>query len=231
MQKNPDIQGQALLDYYLGKEDVPLILHTSYGPPEEMPVEVFFREREDFSRLENFALQFCRGAVLDVGAGAGSFALELQEEGLPVTALEISPLCCQIMRHRGLEKVVEHDFWQFEGEQFDTLLLMMNGIGLAGKVERLCVFLEKLKSLLKPDGQIICDSSDISYLYGRGKKPADRYFGEISYCYEYEEEQGEWFPWLYADPVLLNETAKLAGLQMKMLYKSKTDQFLAKLSL
>lgn len=226
-----DVQGKALLDFFLGKEDVPLVLHTSYGPPEEMPVEVFFRDREDFTKLENLALRHCRGNVLDIGAGVGSFALELQELGLSVTALEISPLCCRIMEQRGIIKVVEEDLWSFDAEKYDTLLLMMNGIGLAGEVARLPDFLLKLKSLLKPGGQIICDSSDISYLYAGGHKPIDRYFGEISYCYEYEGEKGDWFGWLYADPSLLAEICKLVGLQMSLLYKNKTDQFLAKITL
>ena len=231
MDKAADVHGKALLDLFLGKEEVELILHTSYGPPEEMPVEVFFRDKDDFTKLEKFALRHCRGSVLDVGAGAGSFSLELQEKGLEVTALEVSPLCCQIMYQRGVQTVVEGNFWDFNLDTYDTILLMMNGIGLAGEVAELPAFLLKFKELLRPGGQIICDSSDISYLYAGTEKPADWYYGEIRYCYEYEGKKGDWFGWLYADPVLLSEVCKSLGMQMTILYKDQNDQFLAKITL
>lgn len=229
MEKDSDVQGKALLDYFLGKEDVPLVLHTSYGDPEKMPVEVFFREEEDFTKLERFALRHCRGRVLDIGAGAGSFSVELQEKGFEVTAMEISPFCCQIMKQRGVKEVEEADFWNFSKGSYDTLLLMMNGIGLAAELSCLPGFLLKLKELLSPGGQIICDSSDISYLYAGAKKPVDRYFGEIRYCYEYEGDKGEWFGWLYADPALLSEVCRKVGMEMSVLYKNRKDQFLARI--
>lgn len=230
MENFSDIQGKALLDYFLGKEKVPLILHTSYGEPEKMPVEVFFRDIDDFTKLEKFALRHCRGTVLDIGAGAGSFSLELQENGLSVKALEISPLCCRIMQQRGVQDVEEADFWQYDKGRYDTLLLMMNGIGLAGEAAKLPEFLNKLKTLLLPGGQIICDSSDINYLYADSQKPADHYFGEIRYCYEYEGEKGDWFGWLYADPALLAAVCDSVGLQMSILYKNQRDQFLARIT-
>lgn len=225
-----DIQGKALLDYFLGKKQLSLLLHTSYGPVEKMPVEVFFRDKSDFSRLECFALQFCRGTVLDIGAGAGSFALELQHRGLSVKALELSPLSCRIMRQRGVQQVQEGNIWDFKDEKFDTLLLMMNGIGLAGEEARLQSFLEKLKTLLLPGGQILFDSSDIGYMYAPGEKPTDHYFGEIRYCYEYEGEKGDWFGWLYADVALLEKICKSLDMRLKVLFQNQRAQFLARIS-
>ncbi|WP_017731379.1 class I SAM-dependent methyltransferase [Nafulsella turpanensis] len=226
----PDVQGKALLDYYLGKEKVRLKLHTSYGPPEKMPVEVFFREKEDFSKLERMALRECRGKVLDIGAGAGSFALELQEQGLEVCAMEVSPLSCHIMQQRRVGWVEEQDIWQYGGQRFDTLLLMMNGLGLAGTLDRLPTFMQKLKSLLLPGGQIICDSSDITYLYLGLLKPEGRYYGEIDYQYEYEGLQGQKFSWLYVDEHTLTISLAPLGLKVEVLYKNRTDQYLARIT-
>ncbi len=230
MMKQKDIQGRALLDYFLGKEDVQLVLHTSYGPPEQMPTEVFFRDLSDFSKLEILALENCRGTVLDVGAGAGSFALELQEKGIQVTALEISSLSCEIMRQRGVEKVEEGNIWEYSSAKYETLLLMMNGIGLAGTLESLPAFLSRLKECMLPGGQIICDSSDISYLYKGGKKPTDKYFGEIDYCYEYEGEMGEVFRWLYADVITFARACAAVGLKLEVLQRNRYDQFLCRIT-
>jgi cyclopropane fatty-acyl-phospholipid synthase-like methyltransferase len=226
-----DVQGQAMLDYYAGKEEIKLLIHTSYGEPEDMPVEVFFRELEDFTKLEKLALKNCKGEILDIGAAAGSFSMELEEKGKMVTALEISEACCQIMRERGITNVLEKDIWTYQEKKYDTLLLIMNGLGLAGTLSKLPSFLNQLKDLLLPGGQIICDSSDISYLYKDIAKPDNHYYGEIKYKYEYEGKQGEWFEWLYVDTDTLTTTCTELGMNVEVLCKNKYDQTLYKISI
>lgn len=225
-----DVQGWAMLDYFAGIDDIQLLLHTSYGLPEDMPVEVFFRDLEDFTQLEKIALENCKGAILDIGAAAGSFTLELQEKGLNVTALEISSACCQIMRQRGITQVLEADIWTYNEKKYDTLLLIMNGIGLAGTLLKLPDFLKRLKDLMQPGGQIICDSSDINYLYEDLPKPENHYYGEIKYKYEYEGMEGDWFEWLYIDKDTLTDICAEHGLKIEVLYKNKQDQFLYKIT-
>jgi SAM-dependent methyltransferase len=166
---------------------------------------------------------------LDIGAGVGSFALELQEANKQVTALDISAICCHIMRQRGLEQVIEDNIWKISNQKYDTLLLIMNGVGLAGSLENLPLFIQKLKSLLNPGGHIICDSSDISYLYE--EKPSDRYYGEIKYCYEYEGMKGEWFDWLYIDKETFAQICINEGMALEVLHENKMDQYLAKISI
>ena len=138
-----DVYGAALFDFQeKGELDEPLLLHSSYGDIEEMPVEVFYREEEDIPELEYIALQLCDGKVLDVGAGTGVHALFLQEKGFQVDALEISEIACNIMRTRGVQQVICADFFTFHEKPYDTLLFLMNGISIAGT-------LEGLKSLLR----------------------------------------------------------------------------------
>ena len=84
---------------------------------------------------------------------------------------------------------------------YDTLLLSINRISIAGPLDQLPDFFRKYKSLLKDGGEIILDSSDISYLYSDGLAKPRHYYGEIRYCYEYDHEQGDWFDWLYIDPL------------------------------
>src|SRR5690606_25303124 len=137
-----DVLGQALHDYLQGHPGDQLLTHTSFGGVEEMPVEEFFRQPIDFPELEHIALSLCDGRVLDVGAGAGSHALFLQKRGMDVTALEHSPLACDVMRTRGVEKVVTADFFEYNGDRYDTLLFLMNGIGVAGTLDGLEKLLE-----------------------------------------------------------------------------------------
>jgi len=130
----PDVYGRALTDYYYGQPTEPLWVHTSYGTREEMPVDWFFRKPEDFPTLEQYALSLCQGSVLDIGAGVGSHTLALQQQGLEVLAIEKSSLACRIMQERGVEHCLATSYKKYQGPPVDTLLLMMNGIGLVGSL-------------------------------------------------------------------------------------------------
>lgn len=224
--------GRAILDYFDGTDPNTLILHNNYGTTEEMPVELFFRQPDDFPELEHIALALCDGKVLDVGAGAGSHALFLQRRGHAVHALEHSSTACEIMTRRGVREVRHGDFFHYSGDQYDTLLLMMNGIGLASNLERVPVLLEHAKTLLKPGGQILFDSSDLSYLYKDGtvKKP-DGYYGEVGFQYEYKGVKGPPFGWVYVDQDTMIALAQASGWVIQILFEDDQDQYLARLEL
>ncbi|RYY07402.1 MAG: class I SAM-dependent methyltransferase, partial [Sphingobacteriaceae bacterium] len=206
-------------------------INNNYGEPEEMPVEVFFREQTDMPEAELLALHLCRGNILDIGAGAGSHALVLQERGFNVTALEISAGAAELMKKRGVKTVLQQDIFQYKTEKFDTLLLLMNGIGLAGNLAGLNRFLQHAKQLLLPGGQLLFDSSDLTYLYEDLPLPQNKYYGEISYQYQYKNQQSDWFNWLYIDQKTLLKTALQNGWNCDILYEDDMDLYLAKLTL
>ena len=224
-----DLFGQALQDYSAGKEKT-LYLETSYGTREEMPVSHYYRDYDGLPDLEIIALQFCSGQILDVGAGAGVHSLILQENNNTVTALEISSGACQVMKEAGVKNILNADIYTLTKRKFDTILILMNGLGLAGTLDNLLTFLEKAKSLLSDEGVILVDSSDITYLYEEEgiERPAG-YYGEIAYRYEYDGRKGSWFPWLYADPATLERYALQAGLECNIIFSDETDQYLARL--
>ncbi len=179
--------------------------------------------------LERLALQHCRGKILDIGAGAGSHALYLQEAGAAVTALDISPLNVAVMQQRGVKQVICADILSYHHQQYDTLLLLMNGIGLAGSIAGLRSFLRQADRLLLPGGQLLFDSSDIAYLWEDRLPPANRYYGDISYRYQYRRRYSEWFQWLYIDLALLSRVAIEEGWQTTLLLEDDSDQYLVKL--
>jgi len=225
-----DIYGNALLDFHkTGKADI-LWLHNSYDEPEEMPIEVFYRGEDDMPEIELKALGLCKGKVLDVGAGVGSHALMLDKKGVDVTAIDISSIAVQIMLERGVKHPKLQDFFTVK-DKFDTLLFMMNGIGLTGTLQGFEEFLKEAKLLLNPKGQLLFDSSDISYLYDDMPMLQNQYFGEISYCYEYKKQKGNWFNWLYIDPTTLQRLCKQHGWTCKIVYVDEQDQYLAQLTL
>ncbi len=224
-----DILGQAISTYYQHKTRHKLWIHNRYGPKEAMPISTYLRDETDMPDLEWLALEQCRGKILDIGAGAGSHSLLLQTQGKDVTALEISPLLVQVMQSRGVTQIIEADIFNFSGGKFDTLLLLMNGIGLAGNLVGLKHLLLHFKTLLNPGGQLLFDSSDIAYLF-EGNLPADGYYGETWYQYEYQGAKTEWFQWLYIDEQTMRQTADETGFDMEFLLEDEFGQYLARLT-
>jgi SAM-dependent methyltransferase len=226
-----DIFGEALQDYFEKRIQSPLILHNNYGEDEDMPLDIFFRDPENFPELEFIALALCDGKVLDVGAGAGSHSLYLQEKGFDVTALDLSPQACTIMKNRGVKKILNRNIFDYAGVEYDTLLFLMNGIGLAENIDGLKKLLAQCKKILKKGGQLIFDSSNIAYLYEEGLSLPNHYYGEVIFQYEYKSEQGAPFGWLYIDQKTLIKLAQQDGWVVQILYEDENDQYLVRLSL
>jgi SAM-dependent methyltransferase len=237
-----DVLGQALADYQHGTFTGKLWVHNKYGPKEEMPVKVYFRTMDEMPELEWVALQECRGKILDIGAGAGSHSLALQQMGQDVTALEISPLSAGVMRERGVSQILCQDFFQLAAPEpgspdmgavagagvYDTLLLMMNGIGLAGTLSGLRTFFRHARPLLRPGGQLLFDSSDIAYLYGGNPPKTGDYYGEVLYQYGYKRQRSDWFKWLFIDRNTLANIASEEGWTTDIICEDEKDQFLAR---
>lgn len=227
--QSTDVYGQALYDYFQQGEAAPLYLHTSYEVTEEMPVDWFFRDEEDFPALERRALQMAQGKILDIGSGVGSHAIELHEQGKEVHTLDNSPYCVEIMKARGLTKVLHQSIREPLPERYDTLLMLMNGIGIVGTLEGLRKFLHQAHDWINPGGQILFDSSDLSYLYEDIRLEQYPYKGEIRYQYEYKGKKGVWFSWLYVDQHTMKNYAAEAGWKMEMLEEDHNDQYLGRL--
>lgn len=229
-----DVFGEALKDQFMKPPAETLWVHNSYDEPEEMPVDIYFRKEQEMPELELQALSLCKGKVLDVGAGVGSHALILQKRGLNVTGMDISAAAVHIMKQRGLKQAVEGNILSYKlppATQYDTLLFMMNGIGLTGTLSGLKSFLLEAKKLISEDGQLVFDSSDLSYLYLEIPLPEKGYFGEVSFRYEYKGLKGNWFKWIYVDQKTLRDIAAQTGWHTEIIFEDDSDQYLARLTL
>ena len=226
--------GAAIYDYWKqGKADV-LRVFSPMFEEDELPVQTLFRNFEEMPVIEQTALQMASGRTLDVGAGSGCHSLVLQEKGLDVTAIDISPLSVQTMQERGVKRALLQDFFTFE-EQFDTVLMLMNGAGMVGTVERLPLLFQQLDRVLAPGGQLLCDSSDLCYLFededGIIELPdMDGYYGELIYQLQYNNIKGEPFPWLYVDADTLSEQALACGYQMEIVAQGEHYDYLARIT-
>jgi SAM-dependent methyltransferase len=232
-----DLFGKAILDYQTGNAPEPIITETSISEEDEMDVAYLFRAYEAMPTLEQKALEMARGKVLDVGCGAGSHSLYLQNDrGLDVTAIDISANAIEACKLRGIKNVIAGDVMEHEGG-YDTILLLMNGAGMCGKLKRISGFLYKLKSLLNEGGQILLDSSDIIYMFDEDEDggkwiPSDiDYYGEVVFNITYKNEQEKPFNWMYIDYNTLQNAAHGNKLQCELILEGEHYDYLARLSL
>ena len=233
-----DLFGKAILDYQTNNSPEDLITETSISEADEMSVAYLFRNYIEMPKLEQKALQLAKGKVLDVGCGAGSHALELQNERkLDVTAIDISENAVKACQLRGIENVKVANILDLDSEnKFDTILLLMNGTGIFGTLNETAKYLQKLKSLLNEGGQILIDSSDLIYMFDQDEDgaysiPADGYYGELTFTVQYKGETEETFPWLYLDYNTLQNAAIANGLQCELVAEGEHFDYLAKLTL
>lgn len=231
-----DPMGQAIYDYFKTGKAAKLRVMSSMFYEDEIPVPTLFRKFDDMPIQEQKAIELCRGRVLDVGAGSGCHSIVLKERGFDVVAIDISQLSVDVMKERGINAMNVNYFDETFVEKFDTLLFAMNGIGIVGKVERLGDFFRSARRLLAPGGQLLLDSSDISYVFTDEEGVMDidlaaGYYGEIDFTMRYKNIKGEPFDWLYIDFDTLSMYAEEHGFKCEMCAEGEHYDYLAKLTL
>ncbi|MCD4746482.1 MAG: class I SAM-dependent methyltransferase [Bacteroidales bacterium] len=226
---------KAFWDYYNGNKSAEIIVHCNKGDDDIIPVKYFFRNYDELPELEKIAINNCKGKIIDVGAGSGCHSLILQSLGMYVKAVDISKELVELMNKRGIINTCHIDAFNLKDEIFDTILLLMNGIGFVKDFNGLKKFLSRAKKILNPNSQIILDSSDINYLFTEddGSVRIDmnsNYYGEIIYQVEYNGILGNKFKWLFVDFYTLNNISNEIGYNCELLYEDDHFNYLAKLS-
>ena len=229
-----DPMGAAIYDFHKNGKAAKLRVFSSQFDEDEIPVEELFRDFESMPYLEKVALELAQGSILDVGAGAGCHSIALGQMGKKAIAMDISPLSVQVMRERGVD-AVQGDFWDpaFPGK-YDTILMLMNGSGIIGRIDNMGRFFERVRGLLKPGGSLLMDSSDLRYLYEEEDGSfaidlAGDYYGELDYQMQYKSVKGETFDWLYVDFQTLSYYAEQYGFNVELVAEGEHYDYLAKI--
>lgn len=230
-----DIIGRALLDYQLGNYSENIITYSSVAGNDEMDIPQLFRSYLEMPKIEQKAMDLSYGSVLDVGCGSGSHSLYLQNIGFDVKAIDISPGAIETCKLRGIKNASIRNIWDIDNERFDTILALMNGVGISEKLNRLVPFLSHLKSQLNPNGQILLDSSDIIYMYEDHLKEQliqdkKNYYGEVIFEMVYMGKFSPMIFWLFVDFQTLKDKAKKAGLHCEFIQEGSHYDFLVRLT-
>ena len=235
MKAQTDIFGKALKTYFLDPENQNITTWTNLTDEDDVPLSYFFRDFEKMPSIEKKALELARGKILDVGCGTGSHSLYLQNLcNRNVTALDVSEGAIYVAEKRGVKKTKHISIWDFEETGFDTILLLMNGMGIGKTIAELPKLLKHLKKLIAAEGKILVDSSDLIYLFEKEDialwKEDKTYYGEVDFGIRFQGKSEE-FPWLYIDPKTLEEVSKSCGFQFKIIEQGENFDFLAQLSI
>lgn len=231
-----DPMGAAIADYFANGKATKLRVFSSMFDEDEIPVKQLFRSFEEMPELEQEALRMSTGKILDVGAGSGCHSLALQEMGKEVKAIDISPLSVETMKKRGVRDASLQNIFgeQFNGS-FDTILMLMNGAGIVGKIANLGFFFQTIKRLLAPGGCLLMDSSDLRYIFEDEEgnidiDPEDGYYGEVDFNMKYKNVKGHSFDWLYIDYQTLSLHAAQNGFKAEKIREGEHYDYLAKIS-
>ena len=230
---NKDPMGAAIADYFAKGKSAKLRVLSSQFEEDEIPTEQLFRTFDEMPELEQEALKLASGRILDCGAGSGCHALALQDMGKDVEAIDISPLSVEVMKKRGVQQAYQINLFDENYlQKFDTILMLMNGSGIIGKLENMGAFFTKMKQLLNPGGCIYMDSSDLRYLFEDEDGSflvdlAAGYYGEIDFRMQYKQVRGEAFDWLYVDFQTLAYYANENGFKAEMVKEGEHYDYLA----
>lgn len=232
LDRDKDPLGTMLSDYCCGDSEAFLNVWSSTLEMSTMQGSIMFRVFEKMNGVEKCALETCRGRILDVGAGAGCHSLVLQSRGLDVDAIDISPGCVEVMRRRGVKKSYHSNILELRNSRYDTVLILMNGIGISGSLDGLNLFLQHLDTLLAPKGQLLVDSTDLTGIFlEQGEEAYDEeggYCGETDLVMVYKGLRSDPFNWVYVDFKLLHTICNFHGFRCDKLIETKEKHFLAR---
>ena len=227
---------EALAAHAAGETDIELRLRSCLGEDEALPVGFFFRTADRLMDFERYALDLCRGRVLDLGAGAGPHTLALEAQGLSVVAVEGSADVARLLRARGASSVVHADFRYWWRPGFDTVLMLMNGLGPVGTLAGLDRFLAHAPRFLAPGGQLLVDGAEAApsrpprAAGAASWPPAGAYPGEAWIELSHAGRVGRPFRELYINLDTLARHATRAGWHLEVAFEGGNGVYLARLT-
>ncbi len=193
----------------------------------------YFAPVRRWAAVERRALRWVRGRVLDVGVGAGRVALELQERGREVVAIDVSPGAVQVARRRGVRDVRLLAFEDVDESlgQFDTLVMFGNNFGLFGSRAKARRLLRQLRPFVR---RIVATSNDpfgtedpVHVAYHERNRNRGRMPGQLRLRIRYRDLIGPWFEYLIVSPDEMAEIVEGTGWEIRHLIRDEGSFYVA----
>ena len=216
-----DAFGHALLDHLDGCAGHELIERSDGYIAVSAGTEMYFAEPSD-QQCE--IVERAVGRVLDVGCGAGRYALYLQEQGLEVVGIDVSPLAIDVCRRRGLRDARLLSVEEVDASlgKFDTVLMLGHNLALLGSAGGAKRILKRLHRAVVPGGRLIGDildpyeTEDPNYLaYHAQNRSTGRMGGQIRMRVRYKGYKSPWFDYLFLSREELEGLLEATGWRLK----------------
>jgi SAM-dependent methyltransferase len=238
VQRHEDAIGEAMLDHLEGRggeeiveRDDGFIIATG-GPAD------YFAPYDAWPAVERQAMDLVAGRVLDVGCGAGRGALELQERGHEVVAIDLSPGAVEVCTRRGVSdaRVLTIEDIGPELGTFDTVLLLGVNFGLLGNEAKAVELLGRFAALTGEGGRVVAGSRDpystddpIDLDYQQRNREGGRLAGQRRLRVRYRNLATPWFEWLTVSLEEMEEIAARAGWRLSTVLDSDHPLYVAAL--
>lgn len=217
-----DAYGHLLMEYQKKGEGVEIIERED-GFIDALPHSPagYFAPFEQWGSHQQKAMDYVRGRVLDIGAGAGRVSLYLQERGQEVVAIDNSPLALEVCRLRGIKNTSLTSVTEVSRSrlgEFGTIVMMGNNFGLVGNRQRARWLLQRFYGMTPPDGRVVAESNDIYQTdnpvhldYHQYNRDRGRMSGQIRLRVRHGRIATTWFDYLMVSPEEMREIAAGTG--------------------
>jgi SAM-dependent methyltransferase len=227
LKDHQDAYGHEFVDYLNGITG-PEIVERDDGYIEvSVDNKFYFADYKDWTPHERKAIRYARGRVLDVGCGAGRCLLYLQQKGLDVMGIDVSPLAVKVCKIRGIKNVRVLSITRVSSKLgfFDTILMFGGSFGLFGCPERAKWQLKRFHKITSERGRIIaltCDPyravSQESKQYRKFNKKRGRMPGQFRFRIRYKKYVTPWIDWLVVSKKEMTGVLKGTGWQIKKFF-------------
>ena len=206
MNERQDGYGAMLLATLEGRETVEIVERddgfidgSTFGP------RVYFAPFRRWPAHQRRAMRYVRGRALDVGCGAGRVCLHLQERGLQVIGIDVSPGAVEVCRQRGVRDVrlLSIDDVDESLGTLDTIVMFGNNFGLFASATKAKRLLRRFHGLTSDRGRILAETRDVyatddpaHLAYQARNRARGRMSGQIRIRVRFRDRATPWFDYL-----------------------------------
>ena len=191
----------------------------------------YFQEPKHWDDRDRWALDYCKGRVLDIGAGGGRASLALQKKRkTEVLGLDVSPGAIEACRRRGVKDTFTGtvmDLAVDPSQKFDTFLALGNNLGLLGNPDQAARMFDAFTAMASPGATIVGTCLDPiagepapwHATYHERNRAAGLPPGQIKLRTRFRTIATEWFDLLWMTPDELDELAMRSGWEVAQLHR------------
>lgn len=229
-----DACGHLIMDYWHGVPCSEIIeREDGYCMLADGPA-TYFADYNEWSEQVKQAISHAAGRVLDIGCGAGSHILYLQQKGYKVTGIDISPLAVDVCKGRGAHdaRILSVAKITRSLGKFDTILMFGGNLGLLENREKAKWLLKRLAAITTQNGLIIGETRDPHKTnsqenldYHRLNIQQGRFAGQVRLRVRYRKYRTPWFNYLFVSKEELRALLIGTGWQIQEVFEADDGMY------